>query len=42
MRKPALRIAVRHPDFSHLLWYLAIAMISCVAWLFYMVFSALR
>ncbi len=42
MRKPALRIAVQHSDLSHLLWYLGIVMISCVAWLFYMVLSALR
>jgi len=42
MRKTALRIAVRHSDFSHLLWYLVIVMIFSVGWLFYMVISALR
>ena len=42
MRKPALRIAVQHPDFSHLLWYLVVLMISCVGWLFYTLLRALR
>jgi hypothetical protein len=42
MRNTALRIAVRHSDFSHLLWYLVIVMIFSVGWLFYMVISALR
>jgi hypothetical protein len=42
MRKPALGIAARHSDPSHFLWYLAIVMISCLAWLFYTVIRALR
>jgi hypothetical protein len=45
MRKPALRIAVHNSDYSdpsHLLWYLVIVMISCVGWLFYTIFAALR
>jgi hypothetical protein len=42
MRKPALRIAMRDSDPSHLLWYLAIVMVSCVGWLFYTVLRALR
>ena len=42
MTKPALRFAMRHSDPSHLLWYLAIVMVSCVVWLFYTVFRALR
>jgi hypothetical protein len=42
MKKPALWIAVQHSDFSDLLWYLVIVMISCVGWLFYTVVRALR
>jgi hypothetical protein len=42
MRKPALRIAVHHSDPPHLLWYFVIVMISCVGWLFYTIFAALR
>ncbi len=42
MRKAALRIVVQHSDLSHLLWYLVIVMISCVGWLFYILFNALR
>ena len=42
MRKPALRIAVHRSDPTHLLWYLFIVMISCVGWLFYTIFAALR
>jgi hypothetical protein len=42
MKKPALRIAVQHSDFSDLLWYLVIVMIFCWGWLFYTVFGTLR
>jgi hypothetical protein len=37
-----LRIAAHHSDFSDLLWYLVIVMISCWGWLFYTVFGTLR
>ncbi len=42
MRKPALPVALRHSDPSHLLWYLAIIMVSSLGWLFYTVLRALR
>jgi hypothetical protein len=42
MRKLAPRIAVQHPDLSHLPWYLAIVLISCVSWLFCTVLRVLR
>jgi hypothetical protein len=42
IRKPTLRTVVQHSDFSYLRWYLGITMACCWAWLFYLLYGALR
>jgi hypothetical protein len=42
MRKPTLRTAVQHEDFTYLRWYMGIIMVSCWVWLFYLLYGALR